>query len=128
MRRYFSILLAAFFSLSPLAPAFRASDDTSLPACCRSNGAHHCAMSEEMVAHILAAAFHRPTFTAPSHCPLYPHQHFATVVQLTPMEPASVGTPAFIWQRFHVHPGKVAEHAGAAILRVGRGPPSSLLT
>ena len=44
MRRAFSILLVLLFGAGPLSFAFSASDDISLPACCRRHGAHHCAM------------------------------------------------------------------------------------
>lgn len=74
MRRVLSIALALLFSLGPLAATFRASDDTRLPACCRRHGAHHCAMSDDAMARgIEGNAASKPSFAAPSHCPLYPH-------------------------------------------------------
>lgn len=45
MRRVLASLLVLVFSLPLIAPSFASSpDDASLPACCRRNGAHHCAM------------------------------------------------------------------------------------
>jgi hypothetical protein len=49
MRRVCSAFLVLAFSLPLIAPAFAsAPDDSKLPACCRRNGSHHCAMSMEM--------------------------------------------------------------------------------
>jgi hypothetical protein len=49
MRRVCSALLVLAFSLPLIAPAFSsAPDESKLPACCRRNGNHHCAMSMEM--------------------------------------------------------------------------------
>jgi hypothetical protein len=47
VRRFLSILLLALFGLPAVAPLFslQASAASSLPACCRKNGQHHCAMS-----------------------------------------------------------------------------------
>jgi hypothetical protein len=49
-----------------------ARDDSRLPACCRRNGAHHCAMSEDMQAALERATGSAPTFTAPATCPSFP--------------------------------------------------------
>jgi hypothetical protein len=45
MRRIFAMLLVSLFSFSLISPAVFASDgDSSLPACCRRAGKHHCTM------------------------------------------------------------------------------------
>jgi hypothetical protein len=45
VRRISAILLLALFSFSLISPAVLAADpESSLPACCRRNGKHHCAM------------------------------------------------------------------------------------
>jgi hypothetical protein len=45
VRRISAILLLALFSFSLISPAvFAADPESSLPACCRRNGKHHCAM------------------------------------------------------------------------------------
>ena len=73
MRRVFSILLTLFFGFGPLAATFGATDDARLPVCCRTHGAHHCAMDEAAVAKaVLGNAGSTHFFAAPSHCPLYP--------------------------------------------------------
>jgi len=46
VRRIIASLLLVLFSFSLVAPALFASDpDSKLPACCRRNGQHHCAMT-----------------------------------------------------------------------------------
>lgn len=46
MRNALAVLLMIVFSLPLIAPALASSpDESSLPACCRRNGRHHCAMS-----------------------------------------------------------------------------------
>src|SRR5580704_10938164 len=74
MRRSFAILMILLFGLGPLTATLEASDDASLPACCRRHGAHHCAMMARM-AGMMAAVQRResaPAFGAPSTCPYYP--------------------------------------------------------
>jgi len=44
MRRATSLVLILFFSLLLMAPVFARDPETSLLACCRRHGAHHCAM------------------------------------------------------------------------------------
>ena len=65
------ILLALFFSMNvlPLLSA-QGSDETSLPACCRKNGKHHCMMS---MSERTQLAQRDPQFTAPiEKCPYSP--------------------------------------------------------
>ena len=68
MRRILAITLLIAFGFPLLAPAFAATADpeASLPPCCRSHGAHHCAMMHRML-----AASNGPSFNAPP-CPFYP--------------------------------------------------------
>lgn len=48
MRRIWAILLVAIFSFSLVEPVVFASDlDSKLPACCRRDGRHHCAMKDD---------------------------------------------------------------------------------
>lgn len=45
MRRAWAAILVVLFSYPLIAPAFASGpDDSQLPACCRRNGKHHCAM------------------------------------------------------------------------------------
>jgi hypothetical protein len=51
MRRIFAVLLVGLFSFSLIGPAVFAGDaDSKLPACCRRDGAHHCAMMASQAA------------------------------------------------------------------------------
>jgi hypothetical protein len=77
MRRALSILFAFLFALGPLAATFD-EDESSLPACCRRNGTHHCLMSDAMLARIVQAALSTPAFTSPGRCPQYPLRGCAT--------------------------------------------------
>ncbi len=80
MRRWLSILLVLFFVLGPLTSTLQASDEVRLPPCCRRNGAHHCAMSDALMARMAhATGDPRPAFTTPSHCPYYPGSLHAAV-------------------------------------------------
>lgn len=44
MRRLAATVLAGFFGFAPIGPALFADADSNLPACCRRDGKHHCAM------------------------------------------------------------------------------------
>ena len=46
MSRLSAILLLVQITLSLIAPALFAGSDVNLPACCRKDGKHHCAMSD----------------------------------------------------------------------------------
>jgi len=84
-RRILAITLLIAFGFPLFAPVFAATADpeANLPACCRSNGKHHCAMMHMM----LMAAYNSPSFNAPP-CPFYPAA--ATPQRLVP---ASLTTP-----------------------------------
>jgi hypothetical protein len=71
LRRFFTILLLAIIGLPLAAPLFAASsrDESSLPACCRRNGKHHCMGGMEMS----SEASSKPAFNAPKDiCPYAP--------------------------------------------------------
>jgi hypothetical protein len=77
MRRALSMLFVLLFGLGPLAATFDG-DDASLPACCRRNGAHHCVMTDAMLASMVQAALSTPAFTPPTRCPQCPTRGYAT--------------------------------------------------
>ena len=67
MRRLLSLVLLAAFGFPAVAPVLALGQDTesSLPACCRRNGAHHCSMGN----------MQRQSTSAPAlseHCPCFP--------------------------------------------------------
>jgi len=72
MRRLLSIVLFGAFLLPFVASALTvgASAESQLPACCRRNGKHHCAMSAAVRAMMLSAEAKKPSFRAPlEKCP-----------------------------------------------------------
>jgi hypothetical protein len=126
MQRGFSILLALWFGLMPLAPALQGSDDANLPACCRRHGVHHCAMSDEAVAHILAAISHQPAFTAPSHCPLYPRHGHATTQTNQAIGAMAAGVFSSSQQALIASNSGSTPTIGVEISYSGRAPPFNL--
>ena len=72
MRRAFSIFLILLFGFGPVSAMIDGAEDANLPACCRRNGAHHCAMSVQMMAMMLHIVDPTPSYTAPLTCPYYP--------------------------------------------------------
>ena len=125
MRKLVAILLLAVFGL-PLALPLLAQggiEDAGLPACCRRNGAHHCAMSMAQRSQTPAGA---PAISAPAErCP-YCAQAPATVhpESLTP------GTADAIFADLVSHPAVHAQTESRWRIardrsRQKRGPPAS---
>jgi hypothetical protein len=118
MRRGFSISLVLLFLLTPLASWLPGIDESSLPACCRRHGSHHCAASSEGSG--AAGAGH--TLAPSSHCPRYNASGPATLPAfLLPSAQSSavaVQEPA---------PSLPSFQARRALLRTAsdRGPPSA---
>jgi len=126
MRRPLAILMVLLFALGPLQGLLEASDEARLPACCRRHGAHHCAMSEDMIAALERAISSTPAFTAPATCPNFPGfaLGFSTPSHALPAPDASL--PVFLEQAhapFHaaadVRMNPIRAHAG-------RAPPAAL--
>jgi hypothetical protein len=85
VRRLTATLLLALFSIS-LMSAFGADPDAKLPACCRRNGKHHCAMAAG------SSASPEPGFKANDKCPLYPGAALSTSVVPAIAPPAAALT------------------------------------
>jgi hypothetical protein len=123
MRRGFSIFLILLFGLGPLSAMVDGSEDAGLPACCRRDGAHHCAMSMHMVAAMARIVDPNPSFDAPLTCPNYPGPVLAilTPSHAIPFLPADLATSKVS------APVPVAETATAystlSLTHSGRGPP-----
>jgi hypothetical protein len=66
VRRIISATLLLLFSLPLIAPYFASSSESSLPACCRRNGAHHCAGIG------IIAQFDQKIPSIGATCPIYP--------------------------------------------------------
>jgi hypothetical protein len=125
MRRALSILLVVLFGFGPLSATLGASDDTSLPACCRRHGTHHCAMPPQAMRSMQASGHSAPAFTAPSHCPLYPDLT-NPATQTHALLALAAGLPVLL-----AYPNSPASSRAAARLsqirtRSGRAPPSTL--
>ena len=126
MRRPLAFLLILFFALGPLQGVLEASEDSRLPACCRRNGAHHCAMSEDMRAALDRATSSSPALTAPATCPSFPG--FA----LGFSTPSHALAAAISWALLFVEQAHTSSLATADVqitnilTRSGRAPPSSL--
>jgi hypothetical protein len=73
MRRALALLLMAVFSFPLIAPAWIAGNASDLPACCRRNGKHHCAMA----AADTGTASGSVVRTILPKCPNYPTAHAA---------------------------------------------------
>lgn len=126
MRRALSILLVLFFSLGPLAATLGASEDASLPACCRRQGAHHCAMTMGMAAAMADAASGKTVFKAPSACPAFPGYAATTSVPHALLA-SCVGLPALLAHPHSPASGRAAARLSQIRTRVGRGPPATTL-
>jgi hypothetical protein len=128
MRRGFSILLALFFLLGPLAPMLQSSvDDSGLPACCRRHGAHHCAMAMETAQDTARAEnSSAPALTAPLTCPLYPGPATLMVGTAPALAIAGARLRASIPYAFPPAIPRAVFVSRAAGTHAGRGPPSAI--
>lgn len=72
MRRVPAILLLALFSFSLIGPALWADADSRLPACCRRDGKHHCAMMNMDQDAAQAQSSGLAVRAATTRCPFFP--------------------------------------------------------
>jgi hypothetical protein len=79
MRRILSILVLLVLGLEPAIPAAALIsgwsgkvDESRLPACCRRNGKHHCAMGSEASQARVAGAADETAISAKDSCPFAP--------------------------------------------------------
>jgi hypothetical protein len=121
MRRVWSALLLLAFSLPLIAPAFvSAPDDSKLPACCRRNGNHHCAMSMEMGN--VPSRYHVVSEKCPyspfAHTPLMAPHAFSLNNSPAPLQ--TVGTAAIVRE------AEAGYRISTDRARHKRGPPQDL--
>jgi hypothetical protein len=123
MRRVVGVFLILLFWLGPLAAVLPANAESRLPACCRRNGAHHCALSA--ASHPYSGG--SPVFADRSQCPSFPDSAAASTVSVHAMAASPARLPAPLARSY----GLVAELAGALLSqprsRAGRGPPASTI-
>lgn len=122
MRRVLVISLLAVFSLPLIAPLLSSGpDQSSLPACCRRNGKHHCALADLTVA--VPSRYH----TVSEKCPWSP---FAGAALMLPHAFASQAAPALTGQAggpaTAVGEAEAGYRVSADRTRRKRGPPSFL--
>ena len=125
MRRALSIFLILSFWLGPVVAILPAGDESRLPPCCRRHGAHHCALSIRMRAQIATDDAGKPTFKAPSTCPLFPgYSNVPTAPN--PALAAETALPLLLPQAHSPAAGRAAARLSQIRTRASRGPPSSL--
>jgi hypothetical protein len=127
MRRALSICFIVFFGFGPVSAAFQAGDDSRLPACCRRNGTHHCAMSESMMAWMIEAVSGKPILANPSHCPLYPNGGFVPNAPVHALARSAEGLPTLLAQSHSPAATRAAARMSQLRTRADRGPPASNL-
>ena len=123
MRRGVAILLALLFNWMLILPAFAGSAESTLPACCRKDGKHHCMMRTE------SAEASGSSFAAVGKkCPYFPRSTAATHVET--FAPAlKQAIFAGIVQHPSISPKTEAGYRASCLRsRQKRGPPSSLLS
>jgi hypothetical protein len=126
MRRPLAILMVLFFALGPLQGVLEASDAARLPACCRRNGAHHCAMSENMMAALERAMSSSPAFTASATCPSFPGFALGFSTPSHALLASDAALPVLLEQAYSpIHASSDARLAPVCP-RAGRAPPASL--
>ncbi|MGH9599911.1 MAG: hypothetical protein ACRD27_08600 [Terracidiphilus sp.] len=126
MQRGISIFLVLFFSLGPFAPLSQANEDANLPACCRRNGRHHCAINMQTMAAgmMLVPPGASPIAQAPSRCPYYPHNPTAWTTPIHALVPAPVDLPVPLAQPHSPAAARAAARLSQIRTRAGRGPPT----
>jgi hypothetical protein len=124
MRRAASLILVLFFGFGPLTGLLQSSDDARLPACCRRQGAHHCAMAMQMAA--MEAPGKTPILTAPVTCPMFPGFMAGPSAPAHALAASAAGLPAL--QTQSLSPAFISANALTGLIRAraARGPPASL--
>jgi hypothetical protein len=70
LKRVSAILLLTLFSLTLISPALFGDTESNLPACCRRDGKHHCALAS--MANLRLSAVSGPAFQSGEICPYLP--------------------------------------------------------
>ena len=124
VRRGFSILLVLIFSLGPLTALSAASEDAPLPACCRRNGEHHCAMSMQGAAAASANADGAaPILKLPPRCPYFPQHAIVRNAPVYALAASSVGGVVLPVQPYRHVAVRAAPLLNPVSPLAGRGPP-----
>ena len=118
-------MLLLFFALGPLTALLPANDDPRLPACCRRNGAHHCAMSTQMLVAMMARMEKdtAPGFSAPTTCPNYPVSLLALLAPDAALAAKQLSLPILHVRAHEPAAGNKVVLEDSIRLHAGRGPP-----
>jgi hypothetical protein len=125
MRRIVAVLMLVVFGSFLSAPLLAASSDpqSSLPACCRRDGQHHCMMG------MMQSQTGSTLASVGSHCPFFPQPGVAIDVQPHAIEPAPAGV---FYAALQSHPAVHAQTEAQGRISLDRshqkrGPPARLL-
>ncbi|HEX3986625.1 MAG TPA: hypothetical protein VHX13_08440 [Acidobacteriaceae bacterium] len=125
MRRAWAAFLVVLFSYPLIAPAFASGPDNSqLPACCRRNGRHHCAMQmADMALGNVPSQF----ATVSEKCPYSPFAHCPLMLPHS-FRPSALRTAAGLSQgpALIVRAAEAGYRISADRARHKRGPPRLL--
>lgn len=128
MKRAVALMLMVIYGLALATPllAYASGDpESKLPACCRRNGSHHCAISD---AYQRQMASDGPAFAAPpQHCPFYPQHAQQSRIQAVL---AALSAQSLICASVESHPACHAQTEALSRIafdrsRLKRGPPES---
>jgi hypothetical protein len=131
VRRLLAISLLLLFLAPAVMPLFAlgANSDANLPACCRRNGKHHCAMSPEMMQAMMQSMMNGTQVNVlPMKCPMYPR-----AITTAHHDELSFHTAALIFAAIVSHPAihlQTEARARVALdcARQKRGPPAAQLS
>jgi hypothetical protein len=123
MRRGIAIVLMTIFGWLMALPAFAASTDLTVPACCRRSGQHHCMMQEQAMGQAGPA-----TVTVAPQCPFW-HRSDAVATQA---RFCALGVHQAVFAGLTQHPAVSPQTQAAYRIshdrsRQKRGPPSLIL-
>jgi hypothetical protein len=127
MRRLLSLVLLLAFGLPVVAPALgqTADDASSLPACCRRNGAHHCSMKMQQRQTLQHG---RQVVEVSAKCPCCPGTAASLHHELLAFTDAPTVTSARLTQPARLRQTEAWARIALAGARHKRGPPSVRLS
>lgn len=117
MRRTLAIALVILFWLPQLFALLPGAQESTLPACCRRHGIHHCAMAMAMAGETGPGHF----FAATHHCPFYRNAPRATVPAFVP---PAFPTAHLVREARASFVALTTSVLDATYASSGRGPPS----
>jgi hypothetical protein len=124
MRRVPAALLLLALSLPLIAPLFAfGADESELPACCRRNGKHHCAMN---MATMALASVPSRYLVVSEKCPYSPFSHAPLMLPHVFFRPATAFIERAACLADIVREAEAGYRISADRARPKRGPPGTL--